>query len=75
MDAALICLTLSFLGCVHRSDFYVWVSIPALQIGSSVLFSRFHIYALTYNMRFPLFIYLTLPCIERVALKHTHFYI
>ena len=35
--------------CVHTSIFYVCVSIAALQIGSSVLFSRFHIHVLTYD--------------------------
>ena len=31
-----LCPTLSFSYCVHRSLFYVWVSIAVLQIGSSV---------------------------------------
>ena len=33
---------------------YVCVSIPALQIGSSVPFSRFHIYVLIYDICFSL---------------------
>ena len=36
----------SFSSCVHKSVLYVSVSAPALQIRSSVLSSRDHIYAL-----------------------------
>ena len=35
-----------------KSVLYVHVSIPALQIGSSVHFSRFHLYALKYEVFF-----------------------
>ena len=36
--------------CVHKSALYVHVSIPALKIGPSVHFPRFHKYALIYNI-------------------------
>ena len=36
--------------CVHKSALYVRVSIPALIIGPSVHFPRFHKYALIYNI-------------------------
>ena len=36
--------------CVHKSVLYVRVSIPALQTGSSVSFSRFHIRAFVYGV-------------------------
>ena len=35
--------------CVYKSVLYVFVSIAALQIGSSVT-SRFHMHALIYNI-------------------------
>ena len=38
--------TLSFPHSVHKSVLYICDCIPALQIGSSVPFFRFHIYAL-----------------------------
>ena len=38
-----ICPTFSFPCCVHKSFLYICVSIPAMQIGWSVPFSRFHI--------------------------------
>ena len=33
-----ICPTLSFPHCAHKSILYIWISIPSLQIGSSVPF-------------------------------------
>ena len=38
--------------CVCTSVLYVCVSVPALELGSSVLFSIFHIHALIYNICF-----------------------
>ena len=38
--------------CVHSSVLHVWVSLPALQIGSSVPLSRSHTYALIYDTCF-----------------------
>ena len=46
--------TLSFPTRVHTSVLFVCVSIPALQTGSSVPFSRFHTYALIYGICFSL---------------------
>ena len=40
------------LPCGHMPLFYVCVSIPALQTGSSVHLSRFHMYMLIYNICF-----------------------
>ena len=37
---------------VHPSTLYVFISIPALKIGLSVPSSRFHMYALIYNIWF-----------------------
>ena len=48
----LICSTLSFPYCVHKSVLYVCVSIAALQISSSVPSFWLHIYALMYNIYF-----------------------
>ena len=45
---------LSFPRWVHRFVPYACVSVPAQQLGSSVPFSRFHIYALTHTVYFPL---------------------
>ena len=43
--------TLSFLCCIYRSILSLCMSIPVLQIGSSVYhFSRFYIYALIYDI-------------------------
>ena len=39
---------------VHMPILYISISIPALKIGSSVHFSRFHIYALIYDICFSL---------------------
>ena len=41
--------------CVRTSVLYVCVSVPALELGSSVLFSIFHIHALIYNICFSSF--------------------
>ena len=49
-----ICPALSFSHCVHTSILYICVSILSLQIGSSVLLSRFPIYALIYDIYFSL---------------------
>ena len=38
------CFSISY--CLQKSVFCVYISVPALQIGSSILFSRFYIYAL-----------------------------
>ena len=46
--------TLSFPNWVHRSV-YIGVSILSLQIGSSISFSRLHIYALISNICFSLY--------------------
>ena len=47
--------TFSLPRCVHKSVLYICVSIPSLQIGSSVpFFSRFHIYVLIHNICFSL---------------------
>ena len=43
--------TLSFPNCAHWSVLCVCISIAALQTGSSVSFSRFHIYALIHDTR------------------------
>ena len=41
--------------CVLKSILYVYIFIPALQLGSSVpFFFRFHIYALAYSICFSL---------------------
>ena len=40
--------TLPFPRCVHKPVLYTCIFILFLQIGSSVLFSRFHIYVLKY---------------------------
>ena len=45
--------TLFFPRCAHKSVLCVCISIPALQIGSSVPFPRFHTYVLIYNICFP----------------------
>ena len=37
------------------SILYICISIPSLQVGSSIQFSIFHIYALTYDIYFSLF--------------------
>ena len=44
------------------SILYICISIPSLQVGSSIQFSIFHIYALTYDIYFSLFdlLYFTL---------------
>jgi len=47
--------TLFFPRCAHKSVLCVCISIPALQIGSSVPFPRFHTYVLIYNICFPPF--------------------
>ena len=39
---------------VHISVLYIYLSIPALQIGSLVSFSKFHIYVLIYYFCFSL---------------------
>ena len=41
----------SFPHCAHKSFLNICVSIPALQIGLSVPFSRLHTYALIYDIR------------------------
>ena len=47
-----VCPTLSFPDCVYKSGFYVCISVSALHIGSSVPFSRFHIYVLIFIFLF-----------------------
>ena len=44
--------TLPFPSSVHMSILYVCVSIYALHIGSSYLYSGFHIYMLIYHICF-----------------------
>ena len=52
--------SLFFPHCVHKFVLYVWVSIVALQVDSSVPSFRFHIYALIYDICFLFLTYFTL---------------
>ena len=45
---------LSSLQCVHKFILYICIVIPSLQIDSSILVSRFHIYTLIYFICFSL---------------------
>ena len=56
-DTLSICPTFSFFCCVHKPVLCLCASIPALQIGSSLPFSRSHMYGCV-NMWF-FFLFLT----------------
>ena len=53
-------LPLFFPRSVHKSALYVCVSIPALRVGSSAPFSKFHIYAFIYDISFVFLTHFTL---------------